>query len=66
MTKSNLQTLPAFASLNEMVEFFDTHDLGDYLEQMPETHFEVNLQISQERAEDETRQAIWLNPGQSR
>jgi hypothetical protein len=44
MAENNPQTSPSFASLDEMVEFFDTHDMGDYLEQMPEVHFEVNLQ----------------------
>ena len=43
MAENNSQALPAFASLNEMVEYFDTPDLGDYLMQMPEVHFEVNL-----------------------
>ncbi|MGH9837057.1 MAG: CopG family antitoxin [Blastocatellia bacterium] len=43
MAGNDLQTLPAFTSLDEMVDFFDTHDLGDYLDQMPEAHFDVNL-----------------------
>lgn len=44
MAENNSQTLPTFASLDEMVEYLDTHDLGDYLAQMPEVHFELNLQ----------------------
>jgi hypothetical protein len=40
----NNQQLPSFASLDEMVEFFDTHDMGEYLDGMPEAHFDVNLQ----------------------
>jgi hypothetical protein len=44
MAENNSQSLPSFASLDEMVEFFDSHDMGDYLEQMPEAQFEVNLQ----------------------
>ncbi|MDQ3013485.1 MAG: BrnA antitoxin family protein [Acidobacteriota bacterium] len=43
MPESNQQVLPAFASLDELVDFFDTHDLGDHLDQMPEAHFDVNL-----------------------
>jgi len=31
------------ASLDELVEFFDTHDLGEYWDQMPEAHFEVDI-----------------------
>ncbi len=46
MSESKPQTLPEFASLDALVEFFDTHDLGDYLEQLPDAHFEVNLQKS--------------------
>jgi hypothetical protein len=26
-----------------LVEFFDTHDMGDHLEDMPEAEFAVNL-----------------------
>jgi hypothetical protein len=40
----NNQQLPSFASLDEMVEFFDTHDMGDYLDGMPEVDFDVNIQ----------------------
>ncbi len=32
-----------FHNLNELTEFFDSHDLGEYWEQMPEAHFEVDL-----------------------
>jgi hypothetical protein len=31
-------------SLDELVEFFDAHDMGEYEEDLPEAHFEVNLQ----------------------
>jgi hypothetical protein len=44
MAENKAQNLPSFASLDEMVEFFDEHDMGDYLEQMPEAEFDVNLQ----------------------
>jgi hypothetical protein len=43
MAKSNSKKLPRFRSLDELVEFFDTHDLGDYLDAMPEAHFEVDI-----------------------
>ncbi len=32
-----------FKSLNELVEFFDTSDLGEYWDKMPEINFEVDL-----------------------
>jgi hypothetical protein len=36
--------MPKFTSLDDLVEFFDTHDLGEYLDGMPETQFEVDIQ----------------------
>ena len=44
MAENNPQKLPSFASLDELVEFFDTHDMGEYEEDLPEAHFDVNLQ----------------------
>ena len=44
MAENNPQKLPSFASLDALVEFFDTHDMGEYEEDMPEAHFDVNLQ----------------------
>ncbi len=38
-----LMTMPCFASLDELVEFFDTHDLSEYWDQMPEAHFKVDI-----------------------
>ena len=43
MAENNPQKLPSFTSLDELVEFFDTHDMGEY-EDLPEAHFDVNLQ----------------------
>lgn len=34
---------PVFSSLDELVRRFDENDLGDYLDAMPEVHFDVNL-----------------------
>jgi hypothetical protein len=33
--------LPRFESVSELVEFFDTHDMGKYAARMPEAHFEA-------------------------
>ncbi|HHT9155174.1 MAG TPA: hypothetical protein ACFYD5_05100 [Candidatus Tripitaka sp. YC43] len=51
MEKSKSRTLPHFRSLDELVKFFDTHDLGEYWEEMPKAHFEVDIsrRINQER-----------------
>jgi hypothetical protein len=43
MTKSKLKNLPRFGSLDELVKFFETHDLGEYWTEMPEAHFEVDI-----------------------
>jgi hypothetical protein len=44
MAENNPQKLSSFASLDELVEFFDTHDMGEHEEDLPEAHFDVNLQ----------------------
>jgi len=30
-------------SLEELVEFFDAHDMGEYWDRLPEAHFEVDI-----------------------
>lgn len=43
MPKNKSKTMPDFKHLDGLVEFFDTHDLGEYWDEMPESHFEVDL-----------------------
>lgn len=43
MTKNKSKSLPRFRSLDKLVEFFDTHDLGEYWDKMPEADFEVDI-----------------------
>ena len=43
MAESSSHNLPPHTSLDELVEFFDEHDMGDHLEQMPEAHFDVTI-----------------------
>ena len=43
MTENKTNKLPRFGSIEKTVEFFDSHDLGDYLEQMPAADFEVDI-----------------------
>lgn len=43
MAKSKTKTLPEFDSMGELVDFFETHDMGDYWEQMPEADFEIKI-----------------------
>jgi hypothetical protein len=44
MAESKPQKLPAFASLDDLADFFDSHDMGEYEEGLPEAHFDVSLQ----------------------
>ena len=41
-TLTDKPTLPEFASLDEAADFFDTHDMSEYMEAMPEVHFDIN------------------------
>ena len=35
--------LPTFDTLEELTEFFDANDMGDYWQTMPEVEFEITL-----------------------
>jgi hypothetical protein len=43
MTKSKIKALPPSRSLDELVEFFDTHDMGEYWDHMPEVDFDIDI-----------------------
>lgn len=43
MAESKSRKLPRFSSTEELVEFFDTHDLGEYEHELPEANFDVDL-----------------------
>ena len=43
MAKSKAKRLPELKSTSELVDFFETHDMGDYWEQMPEAEFEIKI-----------------------
>ena len=43
MAENKRKQLPKFDSLDALTRFFDENDLGEYIEQMPEVNFEVNL-----------------------
>jgi hypothetical protein len=36
--------LPEFDSLEKLVEFLEAHDLSDYWDELPEVHFDVDIQ----------------------
>ena len=43
MAESKSQSLPQWRSLDELVDYFNTHDMGKYLEKMPEVKMEVDI-----------------------
>jgi hypothetical protein len=43
MARNKIKQMPRFKSLDTLVEFFDTHDLGEYLDEMPEVQFDVEI-----------------------
>jgi hypothetical protein len=43
MAENNSKRLPSFGSLDELVEFFEVHDMGEYEEALPEAHFKVDI-----------------------
>jgi hypothetical protein len=47
MEKNKSKTLPRSKSFKELIDFFETHDMGDYWEKMPEAHFDVSIKKRQ-------------------
>ena len=43
MEKSKSKKLPQLGSLDKLVKFFDTYDMGEYLDEMPKAQFDVNI-----------------------
>lgn len=43
MAESKSGKLPQFSSRQELVEFFETHDMGEYENNLPEIHFDVDI-----------------------
>ena len=43
MAKSKSSSRSPSKSLDELVEFFETNDMGEDWDQMPEAHFDVNI-----------------------
>ncbi len=44
MAESKSQSLPQWRSLDELVDYFETHDMGEHLDVMPEVDMEVDIQ----------------------
>ena len=43
MTESKYKLSPTFSSLAEAVKFFETHDMGECWDQMPEAQFDIDI-----------------------
>ena len=43
MAKNKTKSMPSSRSLDDLVNFFDTHDTGECWETLPEVHFDVNI-----------------------
>ena len=43
MAKSRSKPLPISRSTDDLVAFFDTHDMGEYWDQLPRAEFEISL-----------------------
>jgi|SRR5690242_19944428 hypothetical protein len=43
MRGNRSKNLPGFKSVDEFVTFFETHDMGDYWEKLPEAEVEVSF-----------------------
>ena len=43
MKRNRSKNLPTFRSVDELVAFFETHDMGEYWDKLPKADFEVNL-----------------------
>jgi uncharacterized DUF497 family protein len=43
MVKNKAKRLPRLKSVDELVEFFDRHDMGDYWDRLPKAEFEVKI-----------------------
>jgi len=43
MVKNKVKSLPGQKTVEDLVEFFDKHDMGDYWDRLPKAEFDVNI-----------------------
>jgi hypothetical protein len=43
MVESKSKKLPQFNSNQDLIEFFDTHDMGEFESELPEEYFDVDI-----------------------
>jgi hypothetical protein len=46
MRKSKSKPLPKFKSITELVDFFDSHDTGDYWDRLPSAEFDIDIKTT--------------------
>lgn len=56
MARSKARTNSLPKKLDDLIEFFETHDMGEYWDQMPEAHFDIRT-----RKRTKTRQETFLD-----
>ena len=64
MAKNKVKPLPRLKSVDELVEFFDKHDMGDYWARLPKAEFEVDIKtrrhlVAIDEAVPSTRASDW-------
>src|SRR5262249_39498379 len=55
MAGSKNKTLPSFKSVDEFVTFFESHDMGDYWDQLPRAELEVTLRKSSKASKSSSK-----------
>ena len=43
MARSRTTHMPKFGSLDKLAEFFETHDMGEYCDALPEVRFDIDI-----------------------
>jgi hypothetical protein len=43
MAANKRQQMPKLENIAKLAEFFETHDMGEYWDGLPEVHFEVDI-----------------------
>jgi len=60
MKGNRSKDLPVFRSVYELVAFFETHDMAEYLEKLPEVKFEVRFKKRVSTGTSSTEEGVSL------
>ena len=63
MAENKSKSLPPFRSADELVAFFESHDMGEYWEQLPEAEVEVSLAKNSKWSSTKSKNASSSNTG---